>query len=118
LPSPNQGVVYNFSAPGMFTIETTLDAHASITIDDLAKLAALPPHWMATIEVSSASTSIEVAMLYGDFVEVGSSHIFELPCTVAGEEGQPENVGLRIRNDLGSAQAVKLMIKPTLTTCE
>jgi hypothetical protein len=102
LPVPSSNVVYNFPNPGAFTIDTTVDGHASITVSDLANLGALPPHWFASIEVTSASGPIDVAMLHGDFVEVGSS----------------AHIGLRIRNSGDMPQVVKLTLKPTLTTCE
>jgi hypothetical protein len=116
LPIPSSHVVYSFPSPGMFTIDTELDAHGSTTISDLANLGALPPHWLASIEVSSASGPIDVAMLHGDFVDVGSSsHTFELACV---EDGESVDIGLRIRNNGDMPQAVKLTLKPTLTTCD
>ncbi|HEX4456096.1 MAG TPA: hypothetical protein VH143_34785 [Kofleriaceae bacterium] len=116
LPYPNPGAVYGFPSPGVFTIDTQLDAHGSITVSDLANLGTLPPHWLASIEVSSASGPVDVALLRGDFVEIGaSSHTFEVGCV---EDGENIEIGLRIRNRGDMPQAVKLTLKPTLTTCE
>jgi hypothetical protein len=120
LPMPNPSVRYNFPSDGVFTIDTALDARASMTISDLANLGVLPPHWRASIEVTSVSGLLDVAMLNGDFVNVGSTpHTFEIPCADVRDEGDPpQDVGLRIKNIDDVPQTVKLTIKPTLTTCE
>lgn len=115
MPYLSPHVVYNFPSPGVFTIDAQLDARGSITVDDLANLGALPPHWLASIEVTTTTGPIEVAMLQGEFVQIGSSpRTLQVGCA---EDGEATDVGLRIKNIQDTPQTVKLTIKPTVTTC-
>jgi hypothetical protein len=115
LPAANMDVTYGYQA---FTIDTTLDARASTTVDILREL---PPHWIASLEVTSASGPIDVMVLpRSEYAEVGASPTrFETGCAgVEGEEGQGPELALQIRNKTDNVQNVKLTIKPTLTTCD
>ncbi|HEY1552804.1 MAG TPA: hypothetical protein VGG28_33475, partial [Kofleriaceae bacterium] len=115
-PTATSNVTYSFPSAGTFMIETELDARASITLDSLANLGALPPHWHATIAVSSESGIVEVGLLRGELVDIGGAgHVFDIDCV---EDGETADMGLRIKNIQDVPQTVKLMIKPSLTTCE